>query len=160
MPISSLVTNFAILAALGIGYVLVLAAVLTGARWAGRGGRWTGSEVALSAAIGVAIVIAVTVVVDAIGAALRLDLVIGSLPPDQAELLQLALRIALVMLYVLAVVAGTLASRPVAMRLGRGTSLSLVVPLAIVLFIVLSLPVTDLLHACYLQTTVALPSRC
>jgi hypothetical protein len=33
------------------------------------------------------------------------------------------------------------------------------VPLAIALFIVLSLPITDLLHSCYLQTAVALPSR-
>jgi hypothetical protein len=58
------------------------------------------------------------------------------------------------------VIVAALASRPMTMRVGPVARMGFVVPLATVLFIVLSLPITDLLHSCYLQTTVVLASRC
>jgi len=159
VPIASFLSNLAILGALAVGYLLVLALIVYGVRWL-RAREWHASEVVLSSAVGIGLFVLTTTVVDAIGAALRLDLAIASMPPAQAQQVQFALRIGLLVLYVVVVIVGALASRPLAMRLGRVTRLHFTVPLAIVLFIVLSLPITDLLHSCYLQTTVALPSRC
>lgn len=159
MPISSFLANLAILGALAVGYLLALAVIVYGVRWV-RAREWHASEVVLSSAVGVGLFVLTTTVVDAIGAALRLDLAIGSMPPEQAQQVQLALRVGLLVLYVVVVIVGALASRPLAMRLGRVTRVNFTVPLAITLFIVLSLPITDLLHSCYLQTTVVLASQC
>jgi uncharacterized membrane protein (DUF485 family) len=159
VPISSFLSNLAILGALAVGYLLVLALIVYGVRWL-RGREWHASEVVLSSAVGIGLFVLTTTAVDAIGAALRLDLAIGSMPPEHAQQLQFALRIGLLVVYVVIVIVGALASRPLAMRLGRVARLNFMVPLAIVLFIVLSLPITDLLHSCYLQTTVALASQC
>lgn len=159
MPISSFLSHLAILGALAVGYLLVLSLIVYGVRWL-RAREWHASEVVLSSAVGVGLFVLTTTVVDAIGAAFRLDLAIGSMPSEQGQQLQFALRIGLWVLYVVVVIVGALASRPLAMRLGRVTRLNFTVPLAIVLFIVLSLPITDLLHSCYLQTTLALASQC
>jgi hypothetical protein len=159
MPISSFLATLGILAALAVAYLVVLAVVVTGVRWL-RAGPWHASEVVLSSAVGVGLFVVTTTVVDAIGAALRLDLAIGSMRPEQAEQVQLALRVALLVLYVVVVIVGALASRSLAMRLGAAARLRFAVPFATALFIVLSLPITDLSHSCYLQTTVVLASRC
>ncbi len=159
MPISSFLANLAILGALAVGYLLILAVVVHRVRWL-RAREWYASELVLSSAVGVGLFVVTTTAVDAIGAALRLDLAIGSMPSERAQQVQLALRLGLLVLYVVVVIVGALASRPLARRRGRVTSVSLTVPLATASFIVLSLPITDLLHSCYLQTTVALASQC
>lgn len=160
MPLSSVLANVGILAVLGTTYLALLALGIAAVARARPISFSKARGFLLSTAVWLAIFIAVTVAADAIGASLRLDLVVGRLPREDAGLLQSAIRVGLAVLYVVVVVAAFFWSRPLMARLGADPGSKVVVPASVAAFILLTMPFTDLLHSCYVQSTVAFASRC